>query len=108
MNISLSGNTIAKRIEEMANNVKQQLYEKSKQFLNCSIAIDESTDITNTAQLTIFIRGVFDNFEITEELLDLIHMTDTTTGSDLYDCVEKCLNELEVDWNNFSSITTDE
>lgn len=34
-------------------------------------------------------------------------MTDTTTGSDLYDCVEKCLNELEVDWNNFSSITTD-
>ncbi|XP_025412099.1 general transcription factor II-I repeat domain-containing protein 2A-like [Sipha flava] len=32
-------------------------------------------------------------------------MTDTTTGSDLYDCVEKCLNELEVDWNNFSSIT---
>jgi hypothetical protein len=66
MNISLSGNTIAQRIEEMANNVKQQLYEKSKQFLNFSIAVDESTDITNTAQLAIFIRGVFDNFKVTE------------------------------------------
>jgi len=80
MNISLNGNTIAQRIEEKANNVKQQLYEKSKQFLNFSITVDESTDITNTAQLAIFIRGVFDNFEVTEELLDLIPMTDTTTG----------------------------
>ncbi len=34
-------------------------------------------------------------------------MTDTTTGSDLYNCVEKCLNELKVDWKTFSSITTD-
>lgn len=107
LNISLSGNTIAQRIEEMASNVKQHLHEKSKNFLNFSIAIDESTDITNTAQLAIFIRGVFDNFDVTEELLDLIPMTDTTTGSDLYNCVEKCLNELEVDWKTFSSITTD-
>ena len=37
----------------------------------------------------------------------MIPKTNTTTGSDLYDCVEKCLNELELDWNNFSSITTD-
>ena len=34
-------------------------------------------------------------------------MIDTTTGSDLYNCVEKCLNVLKVDWNNFSNITTD-
>ncbi|VVC41017.1 Hypothetical protein CINCED_3A015779 [Cinara cedri] len=75
MNISLIGNTIAQRIEEMANNLKQQLHEK-----------------------TIFIYRVFDNFGITEELLDLIPMIDTTTGSDLYDCIKKYLNELE-DWN---------
>jgi hypothetical protein len=34
-------------------------------------------------------------------------MTDTITGSNLYDYVEKCLNELEVDWNNFLNINTD-
>ncbi|KAL4135442.1 hypothetical protein QTP88_007051 [Uroleucon formosanum] len=106
LNINLSGNTIAQRIEEMASNVKQ-LHEKSKNFLNFSIAIDESTDITNTAQLAIFIRGVFDSFDVTEELLDLIPITDITAESDLYNCVEKCLNELEVDWKTFSSITTD-
>jgi hypothetical protein len=71
MNISLSGNTIAQRTEEIDNNVKQQLHEKNKRSLSFSIAVGESTDITNTAQLAIFIRGVFDNFEVTEELLDL-------------------------------------
>jgi len=65
MNISLSGNTIVQRIEEMANDVKQQLHEKNKRFLNFSIAIDESIDITNTAQLFIIISGVFDNFDVT-------------------------------------------
>jgi len=44
------------------------------------LSVDESTDITNTAQLAIFILGVFDNFDVTEELLDLIPMADTTTG----------------------------
>jgi len=46
MNISLSGNTIAQRIEEMTNNVKQQLHENNKRFLNFSIDVDESTDTT--------------------------------------------------------------
>jgi hypothetical protein len=32
MNISWSGNTIAQRIEEMTNNVKQQLHEKINNF----------------------------------------------------------------------------
>lgn len=58
----------------------------------------------NTAQLAIFNRGIF---HVIEELLDLISMTDTTIGSDLYNFVEKRLNELEVDWNTFKSITTD-
>lgn len=52
--------------------------------------------------------SVFDNFGATEYLLDLIPiwaMTDTTTGNDLYNRVEQCLNEL--DWNTFSSITND-
>lgn len=48
------------------------------------IGIDESSDNTNTAQVFIFIRGIFDNFDLTEELLGYIPMTDTTTENDLY------------------------
>jgi len=34
-------------------------------------------------------------------------MIDTTTDNDIYHCVEKWFNELKVDWNNVSNITTD-
>lgn len=83
----------------MTNNVKEKLHKKSKQLLNVSIAVDESTDITNTGQLAIFVRGVFNHLYVTEELLDLVPKTDTTTDSDIFNCVEKFLNELEVNFN---------
>ena len=40
------------------------------------MALDESTDIEDTAQLLVFIRGIDENFEITEELLSLEHLKD--------------------------------
>lgn len=42
-----------------------------------SVALDESTDKTVNAQLAIFIRGINDQFEVTEELLSLCHMHDS-------------------------------
>ena len=44
-----------------------------------SLAADESTDRTDTAQLSIFIRGVDAQFSVTEELLDLKTIHGTTT-----------------------------
>jgi hypothetical protein len=43
-----------------------------------SIALDDSTDASDTAQLTIFIRGVDADFSITEELLALHPLKGTT------------------------------
>ena len=45
-----------------------------------SLALNESTDIDDTAQLLIFVRGISENFEFTEELLSMESMKDTTTG----------------------------
>jgi len=38
------------------------------------VARDETTDITDTAQLAIPVRGVDGNFELMEELLTVIPM----------------------------------
>eukprot|EP00079_Xenopus_tropicalis_P025450 XP_012818727.1 PREDICTED: general transcription factor II-I repeat domain-containing protein 2-like [Xenopus tropicalis] len=67
--ISLSANTVAERISDMSSDIYHQLCEKAKCFDAYSVALDESTDITGTAQLTIYVRGVDCNFELTEELL---------------------------------------
>ena len=65
-----------------------QLKEKIKEFTNFSLAVNESTDAVDTAQLAVFIRGINSNFEITEELLKCIPLTGTTTANDIYYAIE--------------------
>ncbi len=47
------------------------------------VALDESTDQTDTAQLAIFIRGINDQFEVMEELLSFCQMHGRTTAVQL-------------------------
>lgn len=60
-NVSMSRNTVVRRIEDLSANVKHQLSDKACAFDFYSIACDESTDATDTTQLLIFLRGVDDN-----------------------------------------------
>lgn len=52
--ICLSRQTVTRRINELSEDIAQQLKEKAKNFVCFSIALDESNDITDTAQLVIF------------------------------------------------------
>jgi hypothetical protein len=61
----------ARRIDLIADDLKLNLTDVTKQFECFSIALDESTDSSETAQLAIFIRGVDTNFNYVEELLSL-------------------------------------
>ncbi|XP_073672245.1 general transcription factor II-I repeat domain-containing protein 2-like [Paramisgurnus dabryanus] len=70
-NLCLARNTIARRIEEISSDIKKQVTKRGHKFDNFSLACDESTDISDTAQLLIFLRGIDEDMNITEELLDL-------------------------------------
>ena len=72
---------MAEHISDLSNNIYDQLREKAKRFHAYSVALDESTDITDTAQLEIYVRGVEDHFEVMEELLTVIPMHGQTTVS---------------------------
>ncbi|ROT71300.1 general transcription factor II-I repeat domain-containing protein 2-like [Penaeus vannamei] len=86
--VSLSASTITRRIEEIG-------------------ALDESTDVQDSAQLLIFIRGVSANFEMCEELAALQSLKGTTTGEDIFGKVYQTMEELDLDWSKLASITTD-
>lgn len=67
--VSLSATTMTRRIEDLGDNVYDQL--KASEFEFFALAMDESNDVQDTAQLLIFIRGVSASFEVSEELAAL-------------------------------------
>lgn len=105
--VSLSASTITRRVEEIGGNVYAQLQQKTKDFDFFSLALDESTDVQDTAELLIFIRGVTANFEMCEELAALQSLKGTTTGEDIFDKVCQTMQQLDLDWAKLASITTD-
>ncbi|XP_055388131.1 general transcription factor II-I repeat domain-containing protein 2-like [Condylostylus longicornis] len=76
----------------------------SKNFVYFSLALDETTNIKDTAQLAIFIRGVDRQMNVTEELLELVSLKDTTTGRDIKEAVINCMQVHQIDLKNLIGI----
>nr|XP_035968516.1 general transcription factor II-I repeat domain-containing protein 2 isoform X5 [Halichoerus grypus] len=105
-NVSPNETAAVQPIEDMAGNLWEKLREKIKSFVAYSIAIDEITDINNTTQLAIFIRGVDENFDVSEELLDTVPMTGTKSGNEIFLRVEKSLKKFNIDWSKLVSVAS--
>ncbi|CAK8696815.1 unnamed protein product [Clavelina lepadiformis] len=105
--VSLSARTVTRRIEEMSQDVKTGQHDCLKNLQYFSIAIDESTDTMDTAQLTEFVRGVSSNFDIFEDFVDLVPMKGTTTGVDILKALLQCTNSMNLNLSKLVSVTTD-
>ncbi|XP_023371491.1 general transcription factor II-I repeat domain-containing protein 2B isoform X2 [Otolemur garnettii] len=104
--VSPSENAAAQPVEDVAGNLWEKLREKIRSFVAYSIAIDEITDINNITQLAIFIRGVDENFDVSEELLDTVPMTGTKSGNEIFSRVEKSLKKFSIDWSKLVSVAS--
>ena len=107
--VSLSRQTVTRRIVDMAVDSRQQLKIVSKKLEYFSLALDESTDISDTSQLLIFVRGVNADFAIIEELVKMRSMMSTTTGADIAAETIKGLENIGLGgvWGKLSGETTD-
>ena len=69
--------------------------------------IDDSTDATDTAELAIFIQGIDDEYNVTEELASLVPLKDTTESRVLYEAVKSMLKWFSLSILNIPGIVTD-
>lgn len=73
-----------------------------------SVALDESTDVADVAQLMIYCRYVNEKFELNEEMLDLCSLHDSTKGKDIFEVVILVLKTFDdSNLTKLSAICTD-
>ena len=105
--IKLSARTVQRITENIAKLIDNENKSKLTDFVAYSLALDESADITDTAQLVIFIRGCNEDLEVNEYLLDLIPLKGNTTGEDLFRALYSTIQKYNLDLNKLVSIITD-
>ena len=91
----------------MAANIEGTLVQRLSGCEFCSLALDESTDISDTAQLAIFVRVVAITFDVIEELLDICSLKGTTTGKDVFAKVNRVIKKCKLSMKKLTGITTD-
>ena len=89
----------------MSLNVKKQLVSSIKEGGEYSLQIDESTDVSDDAQLLVYVRYLGEN-TLEEEFLFCRALETTTRGEDIFALVDSFMKE-GLEWNNCSSICTD-
>ena len=93
--ISLSRWKVPRLTDELADDIYDTLIDKVKTFVSWRIAIDETTDQTDTAQLVILAKGVDIELNITDEHLSLQPIEDNITGADMFTEVLCSLKNLK-------------
>ena len=91
--VSLSNNTIQRGITEMSTDINEQIFtEVQGSKYGFSIQLDETTDVSNCAQLLVFVRYATKD-SIPSELLLSNGMRTTTKGEDVFELVDNFFKE---------------
>jgi hypothetical protein len=71
-----------------------------------ALQIDESTGVSELAQLLVFIRYCFGE-NIQEEFLICLPLSERCTGSDIFEAVNDCFTAEDISFTNRVGICTD-
>uniref|UniRef100_A0AAY5KR19 HAT C-terminal dimerisation domain-containing protein n=1 Tax=Esox lucius TaxID=8010 RepID=A0AAY5KR19_ESOLU len=94
--IPLSDTSTIRRKETLALDICETLLDKLRKAELMSLAVDESTDNSNLAQLCLYVR-FFDGEFFREDQLGLIHLVGQATGEVLFNTIVTFFGENQLD-----------
>ena len=103
--LPLSPDTCARRCDELSGNMFTQLMTKLRACPAFSLALDECTDKSDTAQLMVSVP--YFNEGVSEDFLCLIPLKGTTTVRDFCSALLKFGEENDLTWENLVYLCTD-
>ena len=105
--IPLSNDTATRRIKISAGEVFESLMNELKNVSIFALALDESTDIKDVAQMAVYVRYPYKDTTFKEELLTLLPLHDHTTGQKLFEAFSTFFDKFKLSYSKIVSVSTD-
>ncbi len=106
--IPMSASSATKKSEILAQDVLTQLDEAVHKASCVGLAVDESTDMCDNAQLLVYVRFFnTDQKAFCEDLLGVTPLQTSTRGEDIYLAIKEMLTKRGIEPKQVVSITTD-
>jgi len=108
--IPMSASSATKKTEILTQDVLAQLQlDEAIHKAPCiGLAVDESTDVSDNAQLLVFVRFFnIDKEKFCEDLLGVTPLQTSTRGEDIYLAIKEMLKKRAIEMKQVVSITTD-
>ena len=104
--VSLSNNTVARRIDDIASNIETQLISTIRDCDAYALQLDESTDVAGLAILLVFMRYPFDK-GIEDDLLLCKSLELRSTGNDMFNLIDNFMKAHDISWEKCILVYSD-
>ncbi|XP_076043697.1 zinc finger BED domain-containing protein 5-like [Oratosquilla oratoria] len=104
--ISLSNDTVKKRIDELSQDIKVQTLDQVRASPVFAIQCDETTDVAQCSQLLMYAPFVSGN-NIKEEIMFCHPMESFTTAEAIFDVISDFFQENQLSWESLVGVCTD-
>ncbi|KAF2345259.1 Zinc finger BED-type [Trinorchestia longiramus] len=106
--ISLSNNTIHRRMDDMASDILSQVITEIKEssYSKFSLQFDESCDVASCAVLLGFVRYMHQD-RIKEEFLFCENLLTITKEEDVFNIINSFFTKNGLDWNSVQQVSVD-
>ena len=106
-NLQLSHQSIQRRMIALYEDINLQAINILRDCESFSLALDESTDITDISQLCVWFRSTDKNFNIFTNILAVKALHGRTQGEDIFKVVSQVISDFSLNMSKCVMIATD-